>query len=87
MGRTRRQAHVPGNDIPNNRTAESGENYIRINLPDIEESAADRLRHGGAKREGGDEIPERGPGNALKRELIPVSKRRSRSNWRRHESR
>ena len=63
--RTRRQAGIPGDQIPDDRADQAGEYHRECHDVDVDHARADRLGDGSAERERCDEVEEGGPDDRL----------------------
>ena len=70
--RAGRQAEVPGDQVPDDRAEQAAEDHAERDDVEVDHPLADRLRHGGAEREGGDEVEERRPDHRLPGESTRV---------------
>ena len=83
----RRQAVVPGDQVPDDGADQPGEDDREGDDGEVDHARADGLGDRRAEDEGGDEIEERGPDHGLARATARGSRRRSRSSSRRRGSR
>src|SRR6266436_46992 len=66
VGRAGGEAENEGNEVPGNRAKQAGEKDLLIDELDVNHAFANGAGDGSAEDEGGDEIPEGGPGDSAK---------------------
>ena len=83
----RRNAVVPGDQVPGDRADQRAEDHVVIDDGRIDDALADRRGDADAEDEERDEVEERRPERPPSAASARASRRRSRSSWRRRGSR